>query len=165
MDARTRAWIDQEDAQMRTVVRRHGWMIRYVGGGCNVPGCECPPDDGPAFAYTVGLFGLAHPELLIFGVAPETAMSVLNALGERIRSGEDLIPDRLVSLPQWPHHLIPETVPNPGAIAFDANRFYRRRRAGSVPVLQLGYCDDEDRFPWEDGYSGPEQPRPGTFTA
>ena len=40
-------------------------------------------DEGPAFAYTVGLFGLGHPELLIFGVYPEDALAVLNDLHRR----------------------------------------------------------------------------------
>ena len=69
MDVRTQAWIDQEDARLAATVRRHGWMIRYIGGDeCSRPGCDCPKSDGPPFAYTVGLFGLAHPELLIFFV-------------------------------------------------------------------------------------------------
>jgi hypothetical protein len=167
MDVGTQAWIDQEDAHVAATVRRHGWLIRYVGGDtCSRPGCDCPPSDGPPFAYTVGLFGLAHAELLIFGVPPETASAVLNDLGERVRSGEALMPGDLITFDEWPHRIIPEPVPNPGEIVFDANRYYQRPDEFSVQVLQLTYDDTEGRFPWEEGYAAPEmQPRPGTFAA
>ncbi len=167
MDVRTQAWIDQEDARVAETIRRRGWLIRYVGGDtCSRPGCDCPQSEGPPFAYTVGLFGLAHPELLIFDVSPETASGVLNDLGERIRSGEDLMPGQLITFDEWPHRIIPEPVPNPGEIVFDSNRYYQRPDEHSVAALQLSYDDVEGRFPWEDGYAARQrQPRPGTFKA
>ena len=167
MDIQTQAWLDQESAHIATTIRRHGWAIQYVGGDtCARPGCDCPDVDGPPFAYTVGLFGLAHPELLIFGVPPGTAAGILNALGERIVDGEALLPGQLVSLDEWPHRIIPEEVPNPGEIVFGANRFYKRPARHSVPVLQLSYDDVEGKFPWDAGCAAPEmQPRPGTFKA
>lgn len=167
MDPGTRAWLDQQMAREVEVIRRHGWQIHYIGGGsCSRPGCDGGDDDGPSFAYTVGLFGLAHPELLIFGVPPEIAGGVLNNLGERVRDGEALLPGRLITFEEWSHRIIPEVVPNPGDIVFRANEFYARPDEHSVPVLQLSYDDREGRFPWEDDYAAPEmQPRPGTFTA
>ena len=74
MDSRTQSWIDQDEAWMADTIRRRGWAIQYVGGEeCSRPGCGCPAGNEPPFAYTVGLFGLAHPELLVFGVPPEVA--------------------------------------------------------------------------------------------
>lgn len=62
--------------------------------------------------------------------------------------------------------MIAEEVPNPGEIVFSANRFYERPAGYSVPALQVGYDDDNGRFPWDPGFSHPElQPRPGTFRA
>lgn len=167
MDARTQAWFDQQAAREVETIRRHGWFIQYVGGGtCGAPGCDGGDSDDSPFAYTVGLFGLAHPELLIFGVSPETAAGVLNTLGERIRSGDALLPGRLATFEDWPHRVIPEEVPNPGEIVLTANDFYQRPAEFSVPVLQLSYDDREGRFPWEEGFAAPEtQPRPGTFKA
>ena len=103
----------------------------------------------------MGLFGLAHPELLIFGVAPHAASAVLNELGERVRSGEALLPGHMIELDSWPRRIIPEEVPNPGEIVFSAIDFYRRPDVYSVPVLQLGYDDARGRFPWEVEYSTP----------
>ncbi len=167
MEARMHAWLDQEDARTAAMVRKSGWCIEYIGGDtCSVEGCESEPTDDPPFAYTIGLFGLAHPELLILGVSPETAAGVLNSLGRLIRAGEALLPGQVVSVGGWPHRMIPEVVPNPGEIVFAANRYYQRPDEASVPVLQLSYDDVEGRFPWEDGYAVPEmQPRPGTFKA
>ena len=167
MDAQTQAWFDQANAHLTAVIRQYGWFIQYVGGDeCSRPGCECPPDDGPPFAYTIGLFGLNHPELLILGAPPETAGAVLNDLGERIRTGEALLPGQLITFDDWSHRIIPEVVPNPGEIVLGANDFYQRPPEVSVPVLQLSYDDAAGRFPWEEGYPAPEmQPRPGTFRA
>ena len=167
MDARTQAWLDQEDARIAAVIRKWGWAITYVGGGdCSRPGCEEPAGDGPPFAYTTGLFGLGHPELLVFGLNPHDAAGLLNGLGDGIKEGEDLLPGMEIAVGEWPHKVIPEQVPNPGEIVFEANRFYQRPSQASVPVLQLSYDDDGGRFPWDEGFSQPKmQPRPGTFRA
>lgn len=167
MDARTQAWLDQEDARIGAVIRRWGWAITYVGGAeCSYPGCDEPPGEGPPFAYTTGLFGLGHPELLVFGLNPHDAARLLNSLGDRVKEGEALLPGIEVTVEEWPHRVVPEEVPNPGEIVFEANRFYQRPSQASVPALQLSYDDDAGRFPWDDGFYDPEtQPRPGTFRA
>jgi hypothetical protein len=156
MDASTQAWLDQADANLATIIRRHGWAIQYVGGAlCSGPRCDCVEEEGPPFAYTIGLFGLGHPELLIFGVDTGTAFGVLDDLGERVRAGEALLPGIMIEFEDWPHRVIPEFVPNPGEIVFIANAFYQRPAEASVPVLQMSYDDVEGRFPWEEGYTAP----------
>lgn len=160
------AWLDQEDARVSTNIRKFGWTIEYVGGGCSRPGCDCEAGSGPPFAYTIGLFGLGHPELVIVGVPPTTALKVLNQLGGRIREGEDLVPGQLLTVKDWPHRIVPEELPNPGSILLGSNRHYQRPPEISAPALQLSYDDRQGRFPWEAGYATPEmQPRPGTFSA
>lgn len=142
MNTQMLAWLDQEDAHVRMVVRKFGWFIQYVsgddGGPCGAPGCDCD-DDGRSFAYTIGLFGLDHPELLIFDVAPDTAASVLNEIGHRIRDGENLIPGLPIEVRDWPHGLVPAPLPDPEDYVFGANRFYKRHPSDSVPVLQLTF--------------------------
>jgi hypothetical protein len=89
MDTAIPAWLDQEDAHIGAMVRCYGWFIQYVGGSelCTLPGCGCSDDqDMVPFAYTFGLFGLQHPELLIFGVPQETAGGILNDIGEQVRA-------------------------------------------------------------------------------
>ncbi|MFY9915703.1 MAG: DUF4262 domain-containing protein [Nocardioidaceae bacterium] len=167
LDARTTALLDQEDSLVSTHIREHGWHITAV----NLIACACcgeePDDLSVGFAYTVGLFGLGHPELLIFSVPAETAAGVLNELGERVRAGANFLPGELLEFETWPHRIVSEEVPNPGDIVFCANRHYQRPSEVSVPVLQLTYDDKAGRFPWDVGYANaPElQPRPGTFQA
>jgi hypothetical protein len=167
MDLRDQAFFDQMDANMTAQVRRFGWSVQYIGGDlCAVPWCNCVKEGRPAFAYTVGLFGLDHPELLVFGVDVDTAFNLLNHLGEQVRAGADLMPGQMLTFAEWPHRVVPERVPNPGEIVFRANDYYRRHDEDSVPLLQLTYDDVDGRFPWDDGYAAPGlQPRPGTFIA
>ena len=168
MDARSQAWLDQEDARITEAIRKHGWWITYVGGGtCGCPDCDDGGVDEVPFAYTTGLFGLGHAELAVVGLDMRTTSELLNSLGQRIKGGQSLIPGIEITFTEWPgHKVIPEVIPNPGEIVFEANRFYQRPAEFSVPVLQLTYSDEEGRFPWDDGYAHPElQPRPGAWRA
>lgn len=159
LDPSAAAWLDQEDAYTAQVIRRHGVYIQYVHGDGR--------RQSPAFAYTVGLYGIGHPELLAVGLDPETAGPLLNEVADGVRAGRDLVPGELLTFAQWAHRVTVEAVPNPGEIAFAANRFYERPDEVSVPLLQLTYDDRNGRFPWEDGYANPSwvQPRPGLFHA
>lgn len=163
--ANLQAWLDQDDARVADMIRKYGWSVEFIfGGGCN---CSSTCDaEGPPFAYSIGLFGMGHPELLMIGVPMETASGVINDLGSRIRAGADLIPGELITFDNWPHRIVAEEVPNPGEIVLGANRHYQRPSEFSVPVLQLSYDDVDGRFPWESDYIAPWlQPRPGSFRA
>jgi hypothetical protein len=139
-------------------VRRCGWHIEFVYGE--------EDDEETSFAYTVGLFGMGHPELLVFGISPHTAKRLLDDLGDAVQAGRDLVPGEVIDTRDG-RRVIVEVVPNPGDIVFTANRHYDRPDIVSVPVLQLTWDDHGGRFPWDDDYSLPEwlQPRPGTFAA
>lgn len=76
--AQERAWLDQQDAKVASDIRTYGVHLVIVGSGCcGVAGCVGDEWSRPDFAYTVGLFGLGHPELLIFGAGAHTAGGVL----------------------------------------------------------------------------------------
>jgi hypothetical protein len=150
-------WLDQDDAWLRETVRRNGWAVQAV----------CGEGTEPPFAYTVGLFGLGHPELLIYGMSPESAAGVLNELGERVRQQRRVVPGELLTFERWPHRLHAFPVPNAAEVLFAANRFYGRPADDPVPALQLVWDDRSGHFPWEPGYQLPGwiQPMPGIFTA
>ena len=158
LDMRTRAWLDQEDRRTAAIIREHRVYIESILGG---------PAARPPFAYTVGPFGMAHPELLVVGLCHHESGDILNEIAGRVIAGHDFIPNETVSLPGWDHHFVTEAIPNPAEIVFAANRFYQRPDEASVPVLQLTYPDEAGRFPWDAGYSLPawRQPRPGSFRA
>lgn len=155
-DAQTLDWLDEEDRMMTETVRRHGWVVQYVGGEGQLP----------PFAYTVGLFGLAHPELVVFGLDYSSAVGLLNDLGARVRKNEDIVPGQVLSFAGTDTRVRVEVLPNPGDVLFAANRFYQRPDEASVPALQLTW-DIGGVFPGEPGYSKPAwlQPKPGDFRA
>ena len=152
-------WLDQQDKRTAQTIRRHGTSIEYVIG--DMRRRQTP------FGYTIGLFGMGHPELLVFGLDSRTTGLLLNDVADRVRGGSDIVPGELLEFAGWSHRVLVESVPNPGEIAFAANRFYQRPDAVSVDVLQLTYDDRNGRFPWEDGYENAVwiQPRPGAFAA
>ncbi|QXT61746.1 DUF4262 domain-containing protein [Tessaracoccus palaemonis] len=47
-------------------------------------------DPGPTFAYTVGLTAIGQPELVTYGVPPESAQVFLNDLALQVRAGRRL---------------------------------------------------------------------------
>jgi len=153
------ARLDEEDRRTAQTIRAHGTRNEYVFG-------DMPKRVAP-FAYTIGLFGLGHPELLVFGLDPRTSSLLLDDVAGRVRAGEDLRTGQVLSFAGWRHRVAVEAVPNPGEIVFAANRYYDRADDHSVPVFQLTYDDRDGRFPWEDDYDTAAwlQPRPGTFRA
>ncbi|MFX0539821.1 DUF4262 domain-containing protein [Ornithinimicrobium sp. Y1847] len=176
------AFWDQERRSIIDHIRRFGVHLTYVsdevGQDCaacafcrttNPAGEESVPDrepTGPAFCYTTGLYGVGHPELLVFDLGQAEALVVLNSLTRQvIEGGKDLVHGQQLQVGS--RQLFVEEVPNPGDIVFDANGFYERPPEVSVPVLQLTWADAEDRFPWDEGHQPGRwpQPRPGDFSA
>lgn len=62
-------------------IEQFGWHIIKV-----------PEDnEGPGFAYSVGLFkSYQHPEIIIFGLPIETMHKILNNIGIQIKSGTNI---------------------------------------------------------------------------
>ena len=150
----TSAWLDQEDRHVTDCIRTFGCYIQVVTA----------EDDEPGFAYTVGLFGIGHPELLVFGLDMESIGFVLNAFFARIRDGGDLMPGGIVQLPGCDTRFLVESLPNPGEILYSVNRHYQRPAEASAPAYQLTW-DVEGAFPWDQDYpyGTNHQPRPGSF--
>lgn len=157
-DALTTHFLDQSDAWTRDTIDRRGWALQYVFGD---------GEHDPPFCYTIGLHGLGHPELVVFGLDQQSAGSALNDLGDRIRGGATLVEGELVSFAEWPCRLHVLALPNAAEILFSANRFYGRADDDPVAALQLVWDDRGGHFPWEPDYEPPGwlQPLPGTFRA
>jgi hypothetical protein len=158
-DAQTIAWLDQEDARLAQTIRTHRLAVQYVAAG--------EESDEPCFGYTVGLFGLGHPELVAVGLDYDAAGGLLNKVAGLVVAGRDLVPGEVLHDDDGTPVVTVEVVPNPAEILFSANRFYQRPDEFSVPAFQLTWALDGGIFPWDDDYPcGPEcQPRPGTWRA
>ena len=152
--AAIQAWLDQEDRLVVDTIRKHGCFVQYVFG----------EGDEPPFAYTVGLFGIGHPELIIFGLDAHRSARALNHFFDQVRAGSDLTPGEVVKPWDDPVAFLVEQFPDPGATLHSANRHYQRPPEFSVPAYQLSWSID-GFFPGDDGYPLPPtvQPRPGTF--
>jgi hypothetical protein len=153
------AWLDQEHAHLAQTIRTHRLAVQYVGAG-DAPG-------EPPFGYTIGLFGLGHPELVVVGVGHDIAHGMLNRLGRLVVGGRNLVPGELLHDDGGAVPLAVEVLPNPGEVVFSANRFYERPDEFSVPAFQLTWPDAGGAFPWDPGYAYPAdvQPRPGEWQA
>ncbi|MGI8881580.1 MAG: DUF4262 domain-containing protein [Jatrophihabitans sp.] len=152
-----RQWLDQEDAWMRDTVRRVGWAIQYVMG----------EEREPSFAYTVGLFGFDHPEIVVFGLSAGSSEWLLNRLGALVKSGAPMGDGDEVTIGAAGFPVSLFTLPNPESVLFAANSFYQRPPGDPVPALQAVYPDDNGRYPWEPGYALKPylQPMPGAHSA
>jgi hypothetical protein len=158
-DAQTIAWLDQEDARLAQTIRTHRLAVQYVAAG--------EESDEPGFGYTVGLFGLGHPELVAVGLDYDTAGRLLNKVAALVVDGRDLVPGEVLRDDDGVPVITVEVVPNPAQILFSANRFYQRPDEYSVPAFQLTWALDGGIFPWDEGFPCDPacQPRPGTWSA
>jgi hypothetical protein len=158
-DPQTVAWLDQEDARLAQLIRAHRWAVQYVAAG-DEPG-------EPSFGYTIGLFGLGHPEVVVVGSGCDNTHRMLNRVAGMVADGRDLVVGEMLQWPDWAGRLVVEHLPNPGEVVLGANRFYERPAEYSVPAYQLTWDHADGLFPWDAGYPcGPEcQPRPGTWRA
>jgi hypothetical protein len=70
---------DAADEQLLSDVRTVGWHVVGIAAD----------EEGPPYAFTVGLFEtFGHPEIVIFGMAPERICRILNHIGDQIRAGK-----------------------------------------------------------------------------
>lgn len=146
------AWRDAADARWQRgdrhedfIVRaidEHGWAVQIVPGG----------DDGPGFAYTVGLFARYRlPELICVGLRGEVMHAMLNECGARMR-------DRGPPALEVPFDGVLDDYPVLLRAVMSPDSY--RRHVGyalwlyaghNFPLLQLVYPDLAGRFPGEGG--------------
>jgi hypothetical protein len=134
---------DDGDRKVLADVARHGWAVLMIE----------EDDEGPAFAFSVGLFQtFGHPELLILGLAPPVAQPLVNALGEAIRSGRRFeAGGRCEGVASVPLALVAVDERHYRDYLGYARWFYG---GGAFPVLQCVWPDKKGAFPWEVGFDG-----------
>jgi hypothetical protein len=129
---------DEYDRKLLADVEQHGWHVMGVE----------EDDEGPAFAYSIGLYrSFRHPEVIVLGLPVQVMHRLINAVGEEVRSGErfehldesDEVLDgynvafRTV---EWRHY---------GDYFGYARWFYR---GDGFPALQCVWPDSQHRYPW-----------------
>ena len=72
--------VTEEDRERKVVsdIEEFGWHVVMI-----------PDDDeGPAFAYSIGLFkSFGHPEVILFGLDLGVMHQIINLIGEEVRLG------------------------------------------------------------------------------
>ena len=134
--------IDDYDRKLLTDVQRHGWHVLKIQ----------EDEEGPAFAYSVGLeWSFGHPEIAVFGLDLDLMHRMINEIGEGIRKG-----DRF--------HDLDES----GDVLDGFNVMFRRvdarhhrehfgyalwfAQGAPLTLLQCIWPDNRHRFPWHPGF-------------
>jgi hypothetical protein len=121
--------------------------------GCHLMGIAAD-ERGPDYVFSIGLFlNYGHAELVIFGLDPNDACGIINAIRDQVASGrtyvagdvsDDFLIDRRVCFVEVPPSAYP-------AYLGTAIWFYEKLPR-PFPCLQIVWPDREGRFPWEAGY-------------
>lgn len=136
---------------VRWVVDKYGWTVQWVASSFHA--------GTSAFAYTVGLHGLGHPELLIAALTPDASKAVLNQLGRLVRDGRKLQPgDEFGGVIAAGY-----TLTICGPLTADGLARYPLGVAAALygeqpPALQVVWPDAEHRYPWDAAYRELTQP-------
>jgi hypothetical protein len=141
-DAPDAPWIIRDETlhAIAQTIDEHGWWVGLID----------EDDEGPGFAYTLGLVqSFGHPELIVFGLRREVMHGILNGLGERVRSGERL-PEETRIADVLERELQVVLRPVRGEDNFGEYLGYGLRYYGRIfPALQVFWPDRENKLPWE----------------
>ena len=124
-------------------VVKYGWHVTGV----------FDTEDAPAWAYSIGLFhSFEHPEILIFGEEVELMMSMINIIGEQIRSGKRFEVDKKYAGFIEDYDCTFKVVRRVWYREYPlfANSYYGGH---AYPLLQCFWPDFDGRFPWEENFS------------
>jgi Domain of unknown function (DUF4262) len=135
---------DHADADRDANVRRD-----VAEFGCHVSVLTDPRGE-PVCAFTIGLVTTyGHPEIVVFGLPPEVAVGLLEALEEDLEDGTRFATDRRYDnlLRGYACMFRPVHPDNVGM--FEAAVRYHGGR--DFPILQVFWPDRQGRFPWEAG--------------
>lgn len=135
---------DSGDEKLLADVHRHGWHVVAV-----------PSDEeGSGFAFTVGLYlRTLQPEILIMGVDIDPSGRVLNAIGDYLMAGGQIVPEQRYPKFVDGRDVIFRRIHDTHFYDYlgCANWFYRPH-PGGYPALQCIWPDLNGVFPHEDGF-------------
>ena len=148
MDPATFTSLDEHLFRVQAAIDRHGVFHMCVLGD------QFLPD----YQYTIGFVHLDHPELTMFGLAPDDGAAVLQHLFERVRAGERFEPaaevDHLVFGRPMRFLDVPSEHYTEPRCVLAGIPTYQAHTTGVLPepaALQVVWADPAGRFPWEPG--------------
>lgn len=141
--------------KVKNNVAKYGWHITGVFHG----------EDTPPFAYSVGAWDLALPELLIVGLGYQSGGAILNEILGAARDGlelkEGVAYNQFANFPLYFKALTPNQAHEWTTMACTYHTKGKGKAGSTVPflVLQVVYPDPKGRYPWDKGYDFPPQTR------
>ena len=142
----------QQMLHIATFVASHGFAVVAIGyGGCSMPGCNGCRSRYP-FTYTIGMVERGQPELMLFGLEPESAHFGISWVANEALAGRPVPVDMPMEVNNVAIKLV--DVPNQWLIA-DRSRMAMwfnhygpgRERLTEPAVRQLVWADADGRFP------------------
>jgi hypothetical protein len=132
----------RNDQKTRSDIEKYGLTVIIVKG----------TDYLPSFAYSIGLWSkFGHPELISFGLRPETLHSIINIAGDIVRRGETIQTGKAYTniFERGKAEFVFVDKTNLGNYFGYAIDFYN---TADFPALQLVWTDRNDKFPWDNGF-------------
>ncbi len=132
---------DESDRKLISDVQRVGWHVVGIAADAD--------EEVPDYAFSVGLFhSFDHPEIAIYGLSHDTAMQLINIMGEAIANGS-----------RFSHGDTTDDVAEGVTLAFinfDAAHYHSELgyarwfyRGNAFPALQCVWPNKNGQFPWD----------------
>jgi hypothetical protein len=145
LDPKKRDGLEKIDQDFLSNIDKYGWHVMSVA-----PRVE---EEGELWSYSTGLYyHYKHPEIIVFNEPTDLRLSMINAIGDRVKAGDKFEPGKGYS----------DIISN-YAVQFRlvhssrywdwvnfACWFYDNDET-SFPLLQCFYPDMAGKFPWEPG--------------
>lgn len=130
-------------ALLEKVISQFGMAVQPIA-----PSAESPP-----FSYSIGQHAKGLPELIVFGMPPPIAASLLYELAEYMEdeqaAGRTVGPGTVkLEGCEMPGALVEV----PTAVAAEYATAAHDRSEGKATLIQVVWPDKEGRFPWQPGY-------------
>lgn len=143
--------MDDFRRRLHRIVDTVGWAVV----------CVHPTSDEPSFeyAYTVGLTAHNHPELLVSGLHPDVAQTLLNDLARRVYDTATRFTHRQRLTDVLADGFDAIIIDGTATPHLDAGIATARYGADRVRLQQLVWPDAQHRYPWDtDHQLGQGQP-------
>jgi hypothetical protein len=154
-ERRGAAWTTHDG--MEEVVRRN-----VTEHACHVMKVEAD-DEGPGFAYSIGLTQTyGQPEFICFGLRDEVMHWMINEVRDRIAQGERFGDGMKVGGLLEGYDCVLRQVQRTNYREYlgYARWFYD---GDSFDALQIVWPDKQSRYPWDPGYDAPPDQQPATW--
>lgn len=134
---------DAADESIRETIKEYGWYVALFESD----------DYLPSFAYTIGLYKTYnHPEIIAFGLSADVLGSLLNVVGESVKSGVKIETNKIYKdfIENSSLQFLPVLKEHYSEYLGYGSAYYGNR---DYPVIQMVWPDKEEKYPWEKGFN------------